>query len=80
MRKPLKPAQSGAAPTSEPIASMSSEVRRSMMSAALRRIARRSLGPVRDQVWKALAADSTAFSASEVDAAAARVTRSPLSG
>ena len=80
VRKTLKPAQSWAAPTSDIIVSMNSGPRRSMMSAAFSMTARRSLGPVADQLAKAFEADSTASMASSTLAAALSVTRSPVSG
>jgi hypothetical protein len=50
------------------------------MSAALSKMFRRSLGPVLDQVANAAEAESTAASASDTEAAAARVTSSPVKG
>jgi hypothetical protein len=76
----LKPAHGAVAPVSSSISLMKSLVRLSIRSAAFSSSARRTDGPVSDQVSKAFAAAATTFSTSARFAAAARVASFPVIG
>ena len=76
----LKPAQGPVAPVSSIISRVNSPTLEAITSAALDSKARRSPGPVFDQVVKAAAAASTAALASATLAAAARVASLPVNG
>ncbi|PBI87432.1 hypothetical protein BKP43_40870 [Variovorax boronicumulans] len=76
----LKPAHSAEAPVSRAMACTKASARASSACAALSSRARRSLGPVCDQVAKARCAASTAAIASAGVAAGARVAMPPSSG
>ena len=76
----LKPAHGAAAPVSAAIVAMKRGVIDSSTAAALSSSARRSPGPLVDQVSNALAAASTARTASAGVAAGARVATAPSSG